>query len=193
MQSNSVLNSAQTFLLAPVNPPPRRAVGRTRKEFMRSVVVLAVLTLAVDPRAVVAATLDYSNRHAEGAGGAVNVKSMGAPMNIGLPGGPVTVGAALPPGGNASVLGYTRETVTIPGGGNTLFHGAFSSSAATSLSVATLDFGDALAGGLGSAGQLNDAGLSNEDILVTPEPGTLGLLGTGLLALAGIIRRKTRR
>ena len=159
---------------------------------MRSVVVLAVLTLAVDPRAVVAATLDYSNRHAEGAGGAVNLKSMAAPMNIGLPGGPVTVGAALPPGGNARVLGHTRD-VTIPGGGNTLFHGAFSSSAATSLSVATVDFGDALAGGLGSTGQLNDAGLSNEDILVTPEPGTLGLLGTGLLALAGIIRRKTRR
>ena len=30
------------------------------------------------------------------------------------------------------------------------------------------------------------------NVLVTPEPGTLGLLGTGLIGLAGVVRRKLR-
>jgi hypothetical protein len=35
-------------------------------------------------------------------------------------------------------------------------------------------------------------GTVSGDTIVTPEPGTLGLLGTGLVGLAGIVRRKLR-
>jgi len=35
-------------------------------------------------------------------------------------------------------------------------------------------------------------GTVSGDTIVTPEPGTLGLLGTGLIGLAGIVRRKLR-
>jgi len=35
-------------------------------------------------------------------------------------------------------------------------------------------------------------GTVSGDTIVTPEPSTLGLLGTGLIGLAGIVRRKMR-
>jgi PEP-CTERM motif len=39
---------------------------------------------------------------------------------------------------------------------------------------------------------VRQAGGISGDTIVTPEPGTLGLLGTGLVGLAGIVRRKLR-
>ena len=40
--------------------------------------------------------------------------------------------------------------------------------------------------------QVSAGGFVSGDTIVTPEPGTLGLLGTGLVGLAGVIRRKVR-
>ncbi len=62
-------------------------------------------------------------------------------------------------------------TVMIAGTGGRLFLGSFNN-----------DF---------SFGMERNRAISG-DTISTPEPGTLGLLGTGLLGLAGIIRRKVR-
>jgi hypothetical protein len=40
--------------------------------------------------------------------------------------------------------------------------------------------------------QVSALGFVSGDSIVTPEPGTLGLLGTGLIGLAGMLRRKLR-
>jgi hypothetical protein len=48
-------------------------------------------------------------------------------------------------------------------------------------------------GGLLSVGfQVAASGAVSGNTIVTPEPGTLGLLGTGLVGLAGLVRRKMR-
>jgi PEP-CTERM motif len=158
---------------------------------MRSVVILAALALAVDTRVAVGATFDYSNRHEELTGSAVR-KSMLSQMSFAWPDGPVKVETGVPRS-SANIVTFNRRTATIPNAGNTLFRGTFSSSAVTSLSDAAFDFSSAIADGPARTSQLNDVAFTTDDNFVTPEPGTLGLLGTGLLALAGIIRRKARR
>jgi hypothetical protein len=87
---------------------------------------------------------------------------------------------------------FTGGTITITNNSSaTLFKGTFNGSATivgSSIVVTYALNGVPVAGGF----QVSTAGFVSGDTIVTPEPGTLGLLGTGLVGLAGIVRRKLR-
>jgi PEP-CTERM motif len=87
---------------------------------------------------------------------------------------------------------FTGGTIDIVGsGGGTLFMGSFNGTLISAGGVVSLSYAE---GGIPVIGgfQVSAAGLVSGDTIVTPEPGTLSLLGTGLLGLAGMVRRKIR-
>jgi len=181
---------------------------------MRRVVLLALLALAL-PTAALADSFDYANI---GAGNtAVITGSASAGSTYGLTSQlsgvlDITTNATLC-GNNsgtacngwvsvttgtlsacASGLCFTGGTITITNNGSTLFQGTFSNGTVSVVNGVTF-----VNGSLGSVGgttqismTINHVGAISGDTIVTPEPGTLGLLGTGLVGLAGIVRRKLR-
>jgi hypothetical protein len=178
---------------------------------MRRVFLLALLALAL-PTAALADTIDYGNLGSIGGGTAIIGGSASAGSTYTLTSQLVSVldvnTNALSQGalGWVSVttgtlsacpsgLCFTGGTLTITSaGGATLFQGTFTGGTVSTVLGTT--WVQASLGSAGGTGQITFGvgrlGTISGDTIVTPEPSTLGLLGTGLIGLAGIVRRKMR-
>jgi len=122
-------------------------------------------------------------------GSGCTFSAVGSSFTISDTKGPSFSGTFTPTGGNISLIGSKspttgKYTYTITGGvligsvnGNTMM---MSSGGSTSL---TVTLSHPFTGGSVNLG----GGATN---VTVPEPGTLGLLGTGLFGLAGVLRRK---
>jgi hypothetical protein len=171
---------------------------------MRRVALLALLALALPTAALASSITDYQNYGSVKAGtatisgtatsgGSLTYSSRLVAINTTTGNlGTVTVSTGVLVGGSGSFT-FTGGTLKIVNSSNaTLFSGTFTSGSVTSAGGFTTITG--FVGGIAGTVQiaLNNSGVISGDTIVTPEPGTLGLLGTGLVGLAGIIRRKVR-
>jgi len=182
---------------------------------MRRVVLLALLALAL-PIAAAADTFDYANAGTVSGGTAI---LSGSATNGGSLSLTSALTAVVDTTTNANVCGnggaacngwvsvttgslsscssglcFTGGTLSITDNGKTVFSGTFSGTVTVANGFVIVN---GTVGGVAGSTQIvfklgSSAGTISGDTIVTPEPGTLGLLGTGLLGLAGIVRRKLR-
>ena len=127
---------------------------------MRRVVLLAALLLALPVALFADSTTDFQNLGSIGSTATVSTLTPTA-------GGTLSLTSALSGGASGTFTNGSQVEVK----GNGIFI----------LGVMGNNF----------TGQLIAHGVvSGDTIVVTPEPGTLGLLGTGLVGIAGLVRRK---
>ena len=176
---------------------------------MRRVLLLALLAIALPSLAVADSITDFEGLGTSQAGTA---SMTGTVTN----GGSLTITTALTGVNGVSTTGkitwttgtltgsgssftYTGGTLSITSGTQTLFSGTFSGSQHGTITVTPVSIliSGVLANGGGTETitlKKNGAFTVSADIgvVATPEPGTLGLIGTGLIGLAGLARRKLR-
>lgn len=183
--------------------PP--SVGEHSEErFMKKVVLLALFALALS---TVASATTYNI--VDGGSVALGVASFSGSATAG---GTITITAPLVTvngSGATGNLSFTTGTLTAAGGGvfdfnggslsltvgsSTVFTGTFSSGTVTVTGTNAYTISGTLSNGAGFITTIDTHGdvRGSGTVVVSPEPGTLGLLGTGLIGIAGIVRRKLR-
>ena len=171
---------------------------------MRRVFLLGLLALAL-PTAALASGVDYAGfgTAATGAtysanlttGGSVNLSMALVGINGVAATGTVVYSPTLGSSCGTGCFNITGGTVDVWNASHTsLFSGTFSSGTVTS-NNGFVNIQGFLTNGSTAATVLqisNNVVFASSNTIVAPEPGTLGLLGTGLVGLAGVIRRKVR-
>ena len=166
---------------------------------MRRLFLLGSLILIL-PAVSLATSVDYASKGSIGAGTAtltgdaktggtliltsplIDINSVSATGRVTLATGTLAATS------NPKVLHFAGGSITVLSSGNTLFHGAFSSGTVTLLSASSFSFSGSLSNGTAFTAQSDEHGDVQGDTIVTPEPGTLGLMATGigLIGLSGI-------
>lgn len=173
---------------------------------MRRVILLAVLALAL-PTVSLASTIDYAGFGSSAAGtasisgtpavnGSVTITLGSLSINGGaFTAGTISIAPTLGASCGTGCFNITGGSVSIWNASSvSLFHGTFTGGTVT-VSNGIVNVAGFLQGGSTVATYVNlgrSGVIGSSDTIVTPEPGTLGLLGTGLVGLAGIVRRKLR-
>lgn len=171
---------------------------------MRRVILLALLAIAL-PTAALADSTGINDYQASNptsvttSSSSLSVTFSTLSVNSGTFGaGTVKIWVSLGSSCGAGCFNITGGSVSIWNGSSvSLFNGVFSSGTVlmsgknpSNITISGFTTGGNTVAGIFKLGKTGWGG--SADVFVTPEPGTLGLLGTGLVGLAGIVRRKLR-
>jgi hypothetical protein len=185
---------------------------------MRRVVLMVALALALPTAALANSILDYSNSTGtiSASDSSLSITSTittisvlgGGVLQTGNNLGTLSITAGAMTSGSAAaggVFGPGALTITATGGA-VLFSGTFSSATWTkgptvggmveyTLNIVLNgDHGGSFQTAFFTTGDFTGRGViaSGDTFVVVPEPGTMGLLGTGLVGIAGLVRRKLK-
>jgi hypothetical protein len=175
--------------------------------FMRRVFVLGLLALALPTLALADSITDFEGFGTSAAGTATITGTVTSGQSLNITTALTGVNGVATSGtiswntgaltGSGSSFTYSGGSLAIMSGATTLFSGTFSSSTPGTVTVTPVSI--LISGVLANGGGTETITIMKSGafsvsadigVVTTPEPGTLGLIGTGLIGLAGLARRK---